>query len=65
VASLEHAEALLSPAGPAPGNVVLISAERRWGLDALLERIATGLDGGLDAGGPVLPRVELPRPAAV
>ncbi|MGI8925637.1 MAG: GTPase HflX [Tepidiformaceae bacterium] len=49
VQSLDGAHALIAgPSLPAPG-VVLVSATKRWGLDALLARIATGLDGGLSA----------------
>lgn len=50
VASLDEARALIHGAGAPPGNVVLCSAVKRWGLDRLLERAEQGLDGGLDAG---------------
>lgn len=50
VSSLEAAAATLAAAGPPPGNVVLVSAERRWGLDALRGAIASALDGGLVGG---------------
>jgi len=50
-ASYEEAVEILEAAGPRPANVVLISAERRWGLDELRARIAAALDGSLDAGG--------------
>lgn len=50
VRSVEEAEELLHEAGEAPPNIALISAERRWGLDGLLRRIETGLDGGLGSG---------------
>ncbi len=45
VASIDEARALLQGAGPPPANVALVSAARRWGLDALLARVADGLDG--------------------
>ena len=47
-ASYEEATNLLAVAGAAPANVVPVSAEKRWGLDILLQRIAEGLDGGID-----------------
>ncbi|HEX6031656.1 MAG TPA: GTPase HflX [Tepidiformaceae bacterium] len=47
VASLDEARALVHGAGAPPPSVVLVSAERRWGLDRLLERVTAGLDGGL------------------
>ncbi len=47
VSSYEEARAVLAAAGPPPANVVPVSAERRWGLDLLLQRIGEGLDGGL------------------
>ncbi len=50
VASLDEARALIHGAGAPPGNVVLCSAVKRWGMDRLLERAEQGLDGGLDAG---------------
>ncbi|MFN8618866.1 MAG: hypothetical protein U0837_17430 [Dehalococcoidia bacterium] len=43
------AKALILGAG-APRNVVLISAQERWGLDALRRRIEDALDGDLEAG---------------
>ncbi|MGE5595938.1 MAG: GTPase HflX [Hyphomicrobiales bacterium] len=45
--SYDDALALVASGGEPPSNVVLVSAERRWGLDALRARIADGLDGGL------------------
>jgi GTP-binding protein HflX len=50
VASLDEARAMVHGAGAPPVNVVLCSAEKRWGLDRLLERMEQGLDGALDAG---------------
>jgi GTP-binding protein HflX len=47
VAGLNEARALVYGAGSPPPSVVLVSAERRWGLDRLLEHVAAGLDGGL------------------
>jgi len=54
-ASYEEAKDLLAAAGAAPANVVPVSAEKRWGLDVLLGRIAEGLDGGTEAA--ALPRL--------
>jgi len=51
VGSYEAAKGLLAAAGTPPANVVPISAEKRWGLDVLLRRIAEGLDGGIEAVG--------------
>ncbi|MCC7363752.1 MAG: GTPase HflX [Dehalococcoidia bacterium] len=45
-----EARDLLAEAGAPPANVVLIAAEKRWGLDVLLQRIADALDGSLGAG---------------
>ncbi len=50
VASLDEARALVHGAGAPPANVALCSAEKRWGLERLLERAEQGLDGGLDVG---------------
>ena len=47
VTTLADARAAMDGAGPEPANVVAISAERRWGLDGLLRRVADGLDGSL------------------
>ena len=67
--SYEEAVACLAGAGPQPSNVVLTSAERRWGLDELRAAIADALDGGLELArtaepGEVL-RVASPARAAV
>ena len=48
VADFDEARALVQGAGAPPPNVALVSAERRWGLEALLRRIEDGLDGGLE-----------------
>jgi GTP-binding protein HflX len=48
VANFDEARAVIQGAGAPPRNVVLISAEKRWGFGLLLDRIADGLDGGLD-----------------
>lgn len=50
VEDYDHAKALILGAGAPPRNVVLISAQERWGLDALRRRIEDALDGDLDAG---------------
>ncbi|MEJ5221190.1 MAG: GTPase HflX [Tepidiforma sp.] len=55
VADFDEARAIILGAGAPPRNVAIISAEKRWGLDLLRERIEEGLDGGFEA----LP-VELP-----
>ncbi|MBI2766489.1 MAG: GTPase HflX [Chloroflexi bacterium] len=49
VQSYEDARRAIDPAGEPPSNVVLVSAEKRWGLEVLLARIDAGLDGRLDA----------------
>jgi GTP-binding protein HflX len=49
VANLDEAKALLHGAGARPGDTVLISAEKGWGLDALARAVEAGLDGGLEA----------------
>ena len=48
VADFDEARSLVQGAGAPPPNVALVSAERRWGLEALLRRIEDGLDGGLE-----------------
>jgi GTP-binding protein HflX len=50
VEDYDHAKALILGAGAPPRNVVLISAQERWGLDALRRRIEDALDGDLEAG---------------
>ncbi len=50
VEDYDHAKALILGAGAPPRNVVLISAQERWGLDALRRRIEDALDGDLDGG---------------
>jgi GTP-binding protein HflX len=49
VADYDEARALIQGAGAPPPNVALVSAARRWGLDALLRRIEGGLEGEIDA----------------
>lgn len=48
VASFDEAKALVHGAGAPPANVALVSAAKRWGLDALLRRIEGALDGDID-----------------
>ncbi len=48
VADYDEARVAIHGAGAPPRNVVLVSAEKRWGLTAVLDRIADALDGGLD-----------------
>lgn len=52
VTSLEEAAVAVDGAGAPPANVVLISAAKRWGFERLLERVADGLDGGLEVDHP-------------
>lgn len=47
VADFDEAREAIHGAGAPPANVVLISAEKRWGLELLLRRIEAGLDGDL------------------
>lgn len=47
VEDYDHARALILGAGAPPRNVVLISAQERWGLDSLRRRIEDALDGDL------------------
>lgn len=47
VADFDEAREAVHGAGAPPANVVLISAEKRWGLELLLRRIESGLDGDL------------------
>lgn len=47
VEDFDHAKAVILGAGAPPRNVVLISAQGRWGLDALRRRIEDALDGDL------------------
>lgn len=47
VEDFDHAKAVILGAGAPPRNVVLISAQERWGLDALRRRIEDALDGDL------------------
>ncbi len=57
VADFDEARALVLGAGAPPRNVVIISAEQRWGLDLLRERIEEGLETGFAGAEPVLPGV--------
>lgn len=45
--SYDEALAILRESGPEAPNVVFVSATRKWGLEALLQRIEDALDGGL------------------
>ncbi len=54
VANFDEARALVLGAGAPPRNVVIISAEQRWGLDQLRERIEEGLATGFAGAEPVL-----------
>ncbi|MBI5946940.1 MAG: GTPase HflX [Chloroflexi bacterium] len=51
VHDFDEAKAVLHGAGSPPANVVLVSAEKRWGLDLLLSRVADALDGRIPTGG--------------
>ncbi|GIW13084.1 MAG: GTPase HflX [Tepidiforma sp.] len=55
VADFDEARAIILGAGAPPPNVAVISAEKRWGLDLLRERIQQGLDGEFES-----ERLELP-----
>ena len=48
VADFDQARALILGAGAPPRNVVLVSAEQRWGLDTLRQRVMDALDGDLE-----------------
>ena len=48
VENYDEARVVIHGAGAPPRNVVLVSAEKRWGLGMLLDRIADALDGGLE-----------------
>ena len=48
VANYDEARVAIHGAGAPPRNVVLVSAEKRWGLRTVLDRLADALDGGLD-----------------
>ena len=48
VENYDEARVAIHGAGAPPRNVVLVSAEKRWGLSAVLDRIADALDGGLE-----------------
>ena len=54
VANFDEAREAIHGAGAPPRNVVLISAEKRWGLDLLLRRIEAGLDGDLGDDEPMM-----------
>ncbi len=47
VHDFDEARALIHGAGAPPRNVALISAEKRWGLQMLLQRMIDGLEGDL------------------
>jgi len=48
VADFDEARALILGAGAPPRNVVMVSAEKRWGLDTLRQRLMDALDGDLE-----------------
>ncbi len=48
VADFDEARAAILGAGAPPRNVVIISAEKRWGLDSVRRRIEDALDGDLE-----------------
>jgi len=50
VRDFDEARAVIQGAGAPPRNVVLVSAEKRWGLGLLLSRISDALDGDLGEG---------------
>jgi GTP-binding protein HflX len=52
VEDFDEAKALVLGAGAPPGNVALVSAEKRWGLDGLLRRVEAALDGDIDMSAP-------------
>jgi GTPase len=47
VETFEAAREVVASAGAPPSNVVMVSAVKLWGLDALLDRVARALDGDL------------------
>ena len=50
VEDFDEARAIILGAGAPPGNVVIISAANRWGLDNLKRRIEAALDGDIETG---------------
>jgi GTP-binding protein HflX len=50
VEDFDAARDAIAAAGAPPANVVLVSATKRWGFAALLDRIARALDGDLGSG---------------
>ena len=48
IENYDEARTVIHGAGAPPRNVVLVSAEKRWGLGTVLDRIADALDGGLE-----------------
>ena len=62
--SYTEARDIITEAGAPPPNVVLISAQRTWGLDLLLQRIADALDGGLGSEPGRVSQLFEPAPAA-
>ncbi len=48
VADFDEARALVLGAGAPPRNVVLVSAEKRWGLGSVKQRMMEALDGDLE-----------------
>ncbi len=64
VADFDEARAVVQGAGAPPRNVALVSAERRWGLRLLLDRIEAGLDGDLGEEEPAAPALFTRAPEA-
>jgi len=67
VESFDDARDAIVSAGLPPPNVVLVAAEKRWGLENLRQRIADGLDGLIGQAAPapdVVARRRSPEPGA-
>lgn len=65
VHDLDEAKATLHGAGAPPANVVVVSAEKKWGFALLLDRIQRGLDGDLGQYDPAAELVARPRSAPI
>ncbi|MDZ7728305.1 MAG: GTPase HflX [Dehalococcoidia bacterium] len=63
VRSYEAAERAVEAAGEQPANVVLVSAQERWGLEELRSAIELALDGGFEVIGPPEEAAAGPEPA--
>ena len=61
VADYDEARAVIQGAGAPPPNVAIVSAEKRWGLDALLRRIEAGLEGEFGEAATTSPFFDSPR----